>query len=176
MLDFVKSNTAVNTTTYQRGPLSGDFTVTNLKLQFRTQMANAITGLSSGDPTTLNALGIETATDGTLSIKDSDKLEDMIRDNLDQVEQLFNSSDGYSTRLSTIIDNMTGGQGIISKRKTLYESQITALNNRIDLLEKSVDRKMEYYRKQFAQLQAAYAQFNSQSSFISMISGSFMGQ
>ncbi len=175
VLDFIITNTSVDTTTYQRSTFSGDYSITNLRFQLREAMGDAVTGLPAGDPTLLTDLGISIAQNGKLSISDTDKLENMIRDNLSQVEQLFNSTDGFSVRLDSILDEMTAGDGILEKRKDVLQSNITTLNNRIELMHKSVDKKLDNYRTQFAQLQAAYSAFVSQSNFISRLTGGFSG-
>lgn len=174
VIDFIKSNTSVDSVTHLRSPLAGDFSVTNIRLQMRQALANPVTGLTAGDPTILTEFGISVDRDGKLSISDSEKLEDNIRDNLDQIEQLFNSSDGYSGRLTTLLDTMTGGEGILEKRKDVLQSQINRMNSRIDLMRKGVDKKMEFYRQQFAQLQTAFAQFSAQSSYLSTLSQVFI--
>ncbi len=170
VFDFIKDNTKVDTTTYKRSIFSGDYSVMQLRLQLREAMSKPVSGLPSGYPTILAEIGIEADRDGKLSITDSSKLEDMLKNNLEQVEALFNSSDGYSSRLDTLLEEMTGGDGVIESRKDVLSSQINSLNNRIDLLQKQVDRKMEYYREQFSQLQAAYAVFANQLSYVSQIS------
>jgi len=170
VFDFIKDNTKVNTTTYQRSIFSGDYSIMRLRLQLREAMSNPVSGLPSGYPTILAEIGIEADRDGKLSITDSAKLEDMLKNNLEQVEALFNSSDGYSGRLDSLLDEMTSGEGVIESRKDVLSGQISSINNRIDLLQKQVDRKMEYYREQFSQLQAAYAMYTSQFSYISQIS------
>ena len=170
VFDFIKDNTKVNTTTYKRSIFSGDYSIMRLRLQLREAMSNPVSGLPSGYPTILAEIGIEADRDGKLSITDSAKLEDMLKNNLEQVEALFNSSDGYSSRLDSLLEEMTGGDGVIESRKDVLSGQISSINNRIDLLQKQVDRKMEYYREQFSQLQAAYAMYTSQFSYISQIS------
>ncbi len=169
VLDFIKSNTAVNTTTYERSTFSGDFSVMQLRLQLRQAIADPVDGLPSGDPTILSEIGITTDRDGKLSLSDSAKLEDMIRNNLDQVEALFNSSDGYSGRLDALLEEMTSGEGVIESRKDVLSSQINRINNRIELLQKQIDRKMEFYRDQFSRLQAAYAMYTAQFNYISSV-------
>ena len=170
VFDFIKDNTKVNTTTYKRSIFSGDYSIMRLRLQLREAMSDPVSGLPSGYPTILAEIGIEADRDGKLSITDSAKLEDMLKNNLEQVEALFNSSDGYSSRLDSLLEEMTGGDGVIESRKDVLSGQISSINNRIDLLQKLVDRKMEYYREQFSQLQAAYAMYTSQFSYISQIS------
>ncbi len=169
VLDFIQSNTKVDATTYKRSIFSGDYSITRLRLQLRQAMSDPVQGLPAGNPTILAEIGIEADRDGKLSIKDTAKLEDMLKNNLDQVEALFNSSDGFSGRLDTLLEEMTGGKGVIESRKDVLSGQINAINNRIDILQKQVDRKMEYYREQFAQLQSAYAMYSSQFTYISQI-------
>ncbi len=172
VLDFIKTNTAVNTTTYERSAFSGDYSISTFKFQLRQIIATPITGLGVDDPSLLTELGITTDRNGKLSISDADSLDDLIKNNISQVEQMFNAADGISGKLETLLDGMTDGEGIITRRKQVLESQITTMNSRIKLMESSVDRKMEYYRTQFAQLQAAYAQYQSQYSYITALTQS----
>ena len=169
VMDFIQTNTAVNPTTYERSAFSGDFSVMQLRMQLRQEIAEPVDGLPNGYPTILSEIGIATDRNGKLSIADSDTLEDMIRNNLEQVEALFNSSDGYSGRLDRILEEMTSGEGIIENRKDVLSSQINRINNRIELLQKQIDRKMEYYRDQFSRLQAAYAMYTAQFNYVSSV-------
>ncbi len=172
IIDFIKTNTSVNTATFNRSPFSGDFSITNFRLSLRNIIAEPVSGLPTGDPTVLSSLGIESGRDGKLSIKDATKLEDMIKSNLGQVEQIFNSTNGLSSKLETLIDTMNGGEGILQKRRDVLQSQINGINQRIERKRTSVDKRLEYYRIQFSQLQAAFAQFSSQSNIISTLSQS----
>ena len=170
IVDFIKTNTSVNTATYERSPFSGDFSVSNLRFQLRSILSTPVTGLNTGDPTLLSELGFSIDRNGKLSISDGDKLEDTIKNNIDQLSQLFNSADGISGKLESLIDSMTDGDnGIITRRKQVLESQIKLMNERIKQMESSVDKRVENYRDQFSRLQAAFAQFQSQSGYISAL-------
>ncbi len=169
IMDFIKTNTGINTTTYERSALSGDFAVNTLKMQLRNLISQPVSGLAAGEPTILAQLGITTDRDGKLSISDSDELDDMLKGNLDQVSALFNSSDGFATRLVDLMDNYTGGDGVIEKRKDVLQGQIKLLNGRIDRMDAMVDRRIEGYRQQFSQLQAAYNQYSAQYASISTL-------
>ncbi len=169
VISFINTNTKVDSTTYKRSALSGDFAITNLKLQLRNLISEPVTGLTSGDPNILATIGITTDREGKLSISDSDTLEDYLESNLDKVAALFNSTDGISSRLVSFLDDYTDGEGIIEKRKDVLQSQIQFINNRISSLEKTVDRKIEYYRQQFSRLQAAYASLSAQFGYMGNI-------
>ncbi len=168
VIDFIKTNTSVNTTTYERSALSGDFAVTNLKMQLRSELSTPVTGLNSGVATILAEIGITTDRDGKLSISDSDTLEEYLEGKLDEVEDLFASSDGYANRLLNLLDDYTDGDGIIEKRKDVLQAQINQINSRIDRMEEMVDKKIENYRIQFGKLQAAYSMYSSQFSYMGM--------
>ena len=172
VLDFIGNNTSVNTETYERSAFSEDYSILQLRIQLRENMANPVTGLQNGWPTILSEIGIEPDQSGKLSITDSNTLEEMIQNHLDQVQALFNSSDGYSTRLQNLLDDMTNGNGIIEGRKDALNSQIRYINLRIESLQQQVDRKMEYYREQFSRLRAAYALFSSQLGYVNTIAQS----
>ncbi len=177
VLDFIKQNTSTSATVGTRSPLSGDFSISNFRIQLRQLVTEPVTGLPAGDPTILAAFGIETDRTGKLTLKDSTKLENGIRDNIGQLEQLFNlETNGLSDKIVNLVETMTGGSGIIEKRRDVLQSQINTINQRIDRMKLSVDKKLEYYRSQFAQMQAAFAQFQSQSAYISTLSqSSFIG-
>ncbi len=162
VLDFIQTNTSVNTTTYERSAFSGDFTITNIKLELRSLLSEPVTGLPSGDPTILAQVGITPDRNGKLQISDSDTLEEYLQENLDQVSALFNSSDGFATRLVDFLDTYTGGDGVIEQRKDVLQGHIKLINNRIDQMQNVVDRRIEYYRQQYAQLQAAYNMYAAQ--------------
>lgn len=162
VLDFIQTNTSVNTATYERSAFSGDFTITNIKLELRSLLSEPVTGLTSGDPTILAQIGITPDRNGQLQISDSDTLEEYLSENLDQVAALFNSSDGFATRLVDYLDTYTSGDGVIEKRKDVLQSQITSINNRIEQMQDVVDRRIEYYRQQYSQLQAAYNVYAAQ--------------
>lgn len=166
VMDFIQKNTGVNTTTYERSALSGDFAVTHLKTQLRNILSDPVSGLSQGDPTILSEIGITTDRGGKLSISDSTQLDNYLQGNLDQVAALFNSADGFAQRLEVALSDFTAGDGVIERRKDVLQGQVNLINRRIDRLEKSVDRKMEYYRQQFSRLQAQQSMFASQSAFI----------
>ena len=162
VIEFIKTNTMVNTTTYERAALSGDYSITNLKMQLRSEMTTPVTGLTGDVATILAQIGITTDRDGKLSISDSDTLEEYLEGKLDEVEDLFASSDGYANRLLNLLDDYTDGEGIIEKRKDVLQNQITQINNRIDRMEDMVDKKIENYRIQFGRLQAAYSMYSAQ--------------
>ncbi|GAB4380780.1 MAG: flagellar filament capping protein FliD [Calditrichia bacterium] len=166
IINFIHNNTNVDTTTYKRSALSGDFAISNMKLQLRNLMAEPISGLPEGDPVIFPDLGITTDRQGRLSISDSDTLEELLEGSLEKVSAFFNSANGISNRLIDFLDDYTGGEGIIEKRKDVLQSQIQLINERITRMEQVVDLKIEYYRRQFSQLQTAYNMFSSQYSSI----------
>ncbi len=172
VIDFIKTNTSVNTETHERSILSGDFSVINLRLQLREALSSPVTGLTAGDPTILADIGITPDRDGKLSISDAKKLDDMLEQHLDQVAALFNSTDGFAPRLESVLDEMTGAEGILQKRQDVLERQVELINNRIDQLRKQVDKRLDFFRDQFSQLQAAMIQFTNQSRFLSALTGS----
>ncbi|MFZ0390252.1 MAG: flagellar filament capping protein FliD [Calditrichia bacterium] len=167
VMDFIKTNTQVNSATHERSALSGDFAVSRLKMQVRGLLSQPVSGLAAGAPTILSSIGITADRGGKLSISDDDKLKEMLNTNLDQVADLFSSEDGVANRLVDILDSYTSGDGVISRRRDILQGQVTSLNNRIDRTQEMVDRRIEYYRQQFSQLQAASSMFSFQSSMIS---------
>ncbi|MDF1543646.1 MAG: flagellar filament capping protein FliD [bacterium] len=76
-------------------PLFGDFTVWNLQNSLRKTLSSAVKGLDS-KYNQLATLGIRSNAEGNLTIKDSSRLETALRENLDDVINLFTDAGNSS--------------------------------------------------------------------------------
>lgn len=86
--------TSFDAATRTAGPLQGDFSVRSIVGQLRQVIANEVDGFG-GPFSTLSAVGITTAPDGSLEI-DSAKLDTALDENFDQISGLF-SAVGFAT-------------------------------------------------------------------------------
>ncbi len=170
IVDYLAEKTKIDTSTYTRGPLTGDLIAQQVKSKLRELITNEVTSAVSGDISFLFEAGISFDDDGKLEVSDSDLLTEKLENDLTAVENLFNSSDGVATRIESWLDDYLGADGSLAVKKESISSQIRYIDLRIDSLNKSIDQKMEYYSQQFIQLQNATYSAQAQLSSISQLS------
>lgn len=76
-------------------PLFGDYTIWTLQSSLRSRLGSGIPGIESNF-NQLYSIGIRTGSDGKLAIKDTSRLENALRNNLDDVIRLFTNSGSSS--------------------------------------------------------------------------------
>lgn len=162
VIDYINSNSKIDTTKYTRGPLVGDLVARKLKSQLRELFTSAVSTAGTNGPDYLYEIGITFDQNGKLTISDSDKLDEALENNLAGVERLFTSEDGIATRVYEWLDDFTSSEGALATKKESYESQIRYLDLRIKSIQKNIDTKLKYYLEQFTALQSAMAKAQSQ--------------
>jgi flagellar hook-associated protein 2 len=115
------------------GALAGDFTIRGIQ----TGMANILGG-SVADSVigSLFALGIELTLDGKLEIgsndfglgSGSDRLENALNDNFDDIDKLFNSEFGVASTLLNFTEQYTQSSGILKSREDTMKDQQDVLS------------------------------------------------
>jgi flagellar hook-associated protein 2 len=167
VLGFISAyNTAINAIRTQSaaggqgkvaGPLSGDSTARNLLQSLRSTLGQRYAELS--------ALGLKTATDGTLTL-DGSKFDAATTANPAAVKDLFAETSDLGKNLRDVLTGYLGNQGLL-------ESRSKGLNDRMQSIQKNrndLDARMEKlaatYRRQFTALDALMAQMQSTSTFI----------
>jgi flagellar hook-associated protein 2 len=115
------------------GALAGDFTIRGIQ----TGMANILGG-SVADSVigSLFALGIELTSDGKLEIgsndfglgSGSDRLENALNDNFDDIDKLFNSEFGVASTLLNFTEQYTQSSGILKSREDTMKDQQDVLS------------------------------------------------
>jgi flagellar hook-associated protein 2 len=172
VITYIKDQMAVDPDNNKRGPLTGDFTFINLRLNLRMNASNKITSVQSGNPEYISEVGIEPDSDGKLSIKDSDDFDDAIDASIDKVEDLFNSTSGIAVQIYDLVSPFTRTGGIIDDDTTILDERIKNINNRIDSLEKRLEWKEQNYRNQFIKLQEAFSSLGMQQQIMSVVNSS----
>lgn len=152
---YLVSKVSVDSTTYVRGDLAGDFPYINLWHNMRTTLAGSVSSVEGGTYSSLSQIGITSSTAGTFSISDADDFEEALANHLDAVEDLFNSADGVAVQLEDLLDDYTAASGIIWTSKDGVNSQIELLGDRIDRLEIVQSMREEQLVKQYGALQEA---------------------
>jgi len=168
-LSYLKAKTSVDADTGVRGPLAGKFTFSNLILQLRSLMTEAVSTITAGSLQSLADLGIEAAADGSLSITDTDEFDEAVQAHPDNVAELFNSTDGVAAQLADMLKPFVKTGGYVDINQDGIDRKITAIDNRIDRLEERVAKREEQLIAQYSSVQSMMATFSAQQSFLSNI-------
>lgn len=174
-LTFIRSKTAVDPVLKVREILAGDSVFLNLRVSLRTIVGGAVGSVSSGNPKLLSEIGIEMASDGTLSMKDPTKFDDALSSNITKVSDLFNSSNGIAVQLKTLLDGFVSTGGQIDTIKEGANNQLTSLTSRIKQFDERLNRRVDQFRQEFVKLQGVLAAVARQQRMIQSLttSGSF---
>ncbi len=183
---------------FKVGLLSGDNTLRSVRSQMRLVMSSIVPGVDKLFDS-LSDLGITTGTIGsdykdtmvgTLSVSNKEKLEQALAENPDKVAALFNqdSTDtnkmGIARRLKATLNEFTKSDGLLTKRvgrsgvasNSEMDKQIGLINNQIAAQEERLKSREEALLKQFASLETAMSNYQSQatafSNQLSQLSGS----
>ncbi len=96
IIDFIDKQNSYDQETKESGVLFAEYSLQTMQGSMRSIISSRITGIDS-EYNQLAMLGIRTGLDGKLSIKDSSRLETAIRENLDDVVNVFTSSGATSS-------------------------------------------------------------------------------
>jgi len=164
--NYIKAQQESSNTT-GRGVLSSDGNASTLLSTLSELVYSKVPGISDQNINTLYQIGLTFNSNTGLSISDSSKLEQKIRDNGDEIAALFNSTDGISNALYNKINPYLGIEGYLSKSKSNFESNIKALNDRKIAGEKRINKSSIILRQRYEQLQAQLASILTIQNFFS---------
>jgi flagellar hook-associated protein 2 len=164
---YLKSKSDVTQTasgTYTRGGLAGESTLYRLRFDLLSDLNRPVprdgeTSLPSGDPTSLQEIGITVDNNLNLTISDRGKLSSALTSNLEGVVRLFDvlmnrlmaRLEPYTRTTDSIIDQLIKG----------VDNQINEFNNRLSAMQERMQLQEAYLRRQytalFSQIYAASA-------------------
>ncbi|MEZ2350609.1 flagellar filament capping protein FliD [Caballeronia sp. RCC_10] len=152
----------------QGGPLLGDPMLDSIKSALATTLAK---GVPSGSTTlSLNAIGIDLQTDGTLKL-DSDKLSSALSSNRSAVTALFNSTDGVGATLNTTATSFLQTGGVLDTRATELTKDLADITKQSTALQAYADKLTDQYNTQFTALNKLMAQMQSNSQYLTQLFG-----
>ncbi len=163
--DFIKSfndiytyiRTNSTSSDGNRGALIGDSSASALNNLLSSVAYTSVSGLSGSAVSSLTRLGITFNINSGLSISDSSQLEDLISDNVEDVEQLFNSESGIANTLYDRLKPYTGATGYLTRLKSNVDDNINYINDSITNVKSKIDKDAERLRNQYIQLQSQLA-------------------
>jgi flagellar hook-associated protein 2 len=151
---YLVEKTRVDSTTYERGLLSGDFPYVSLRSSMRQKM-NAYVGDSSFDYHALSQIGITSSRSGNFTISDESLLEEVISSDPDALENLFSAAGGIAVGLAGLLSGYTDPVGTISTSRDAITSRINLIDDRIERQEKYMELREKDLRRRYAALQEA---------------------
>ena len=150
----------------RRGVFSGDSNARSILSSLQSAAYTQVTGLPSSQASYLSQIGISFDYQTGLKIADSDLLETKLKENVGEVESLFNSTNGIANTLYDKINPYLGADGYIATAKSSLDSTLSYLNDRIDSAEKRIEKSAGVLRNRYQQLQSQLANlYQSQSIF-----------
>lgn len=157
------------------GALAGDSTLISLqsKLQSTVLGGKSVNGVSA------STLGLSVDRNGTLSL-DETKFKAQLAKNPNAVKDFFfvdtstkyateKTGTGYTADFKAVLDRYTstksGSEGVISLRKSSYQSEITDYNKQIERITEQIATKRARYVTMFTNLDTAIGNLQSQFSY-----------
>jgi len=156
--------TAFDPVAGQGAVLLGDSGVRGISAGLQRELGNIVSGIES-QFTSLAELGLKTNTNGTLTL-DQSKLDAAIASDLAGVEQLFTSTNGIATRLSSFTDEYTKSQGTLDERNDAILARLGDIALQRESLERRMSAREESLLAKFAAMDSILAQMQSTSSFL----------
>jgi flagellar hook-associated protein 2 len=136
------------------------------------QLQGALGSVMSSEygSTTLGAVGLVRAKDGSLSLDDA-KLSSALAANPDAVGNLFVAG-GFATAMTAMTDSYgRAGDGILVSKTRSLTDRYKTLQGRADQINARADALKTQLENQFTRLETAMSRLKSQSSFLSSILG-----
>lgn len=153
LIKFLKSNNNI---------IKSESSVGSLLFNIRSLSSQSITPLSGSDMKYLTDIGIKINNDGTLSINDKTKLTQALKNNPEEVANLFTANDGFAKKLEKSIEMLLGDKGLIQSKKKSLGDQIEQTIKRNKEVTASIDRQAENLKKEYTSMLKVYLEAQSQ--------------
>jgi flagellar hook-associated protein 2 len=151
-----------------RGIFLGDTNASSILSMFSNSAYGVVAGIKSEDINTLSKLGITFSTSSGLSISDSAKLEQNLNEKIDEVENLFNSTNGIAATLYDKVSSYLGSSGYLTKAKKSVDDSIEEISDSISSKQEKIEKSSESLRQRYIEMQmqlnSLYEVYNSISS------------
>ncbi|MCW8833168.1 MAG: flagellar filament capping protein FliD, partial [Colwellia sp.] len=156
------------------GRLAFDPNIRQVKQKLTDVVINSVTGLT-GSLDSLSKIGIDLNKEGKLEVSSfsdsslpsgSDRLDAALKDNLDQVGEIFASTDGIATQMTSFIDTYIDSSGVLTSRETSLNEQISNIGQEWTELEERLRSYEETLRKRFTALDATLAGYNATAEYV----------
>lgn len=150
--NYIKTNTSSSDGV--RGVLLGDASGSSLLSLLSSTAYSPVSSLGSGTINSLTEMGITFNSNTGLSITDSDQLNDVLENNIEEVEQTFNSDSGIAANLYNKLLPYTGYNGYLTARKNTIDGNIKSTTDSITKIQTKIEKDSEVLRNRYIQLQS----------------------
>lgn len=148
-----------------------DTSVVSMYSSIRGLASEEITGLGDDVPKRLTDIGIKIGTNGELSISDSARLLEILKDDPQQIADIFTSENSFVNKISNTIEMFVGDSGLIKSRTKSLSEQIDTTVERTKELQSRIDTRAEALRNEYEDLLRVYYEAQSQYSMLGSYSG-----
>ncbi len=172
---LIDTNTASSTDAKGKvtaGVLASESEPNEISSRLRGFVNQAVSGMS-GTLKQLAGLGINSnGTDNTIALSDSSKLDDALLNNLANVKDLFASSTGLATSLSTYLTSVTGDDGLLVTKQNNLTKQSASIDTQVAEMERQVQNYRDRLTQSFLAMEQAQSKVNQQLAFLQKQLGS----
>lgn len=149
-------------------------------LQQRLRSVGTSELVSSTDPDVprrLTDVGFKLNNDGTLVLRDKDKLKEFLskENGAENIANLFTSATGFVARVNDVIYNLKpngANTGLLRARNESINKQISNIDKRIASIEANIEQQAESLRKEYESYLKVFLQAQGQYSLLSTMSTS----
>ncbi|WP_448546795.1 flagellar filament capping protein FliD [Thalassotalea fusca] len=177
--DFVNSYNALISTlddlsNAESGALAFDPNIRSIKSQLVNIVTGSVSGLS-GSFDSLDDIGITLDRYGKLEVSavsigtlpsGTEALADALENNLNDVGELFASTDGVTSQLMTLIDSYIGSNGTLTERNSALSVELKGIDDEYAALEAKLRDYEETLRSRFSFLDSTVAYYNATSDWL----------
>jgi flagellar hook-associated protein 2 len=147
------------------GALASDSATRQILASIRDELNTSVTGIT-GSYTTLSSIGVAFQKDGTLSL-DETQLTTALQTDRNNVAELFSATEGYATRLDSVVFDLLAVDGTIASRTEGYQDRIKTLEDRKFDMESRLVRVEERLRARFTNLDVLVSSISMTSNYLS---------
>lgn len=156
------------------GRLAFDPSIRQVKQQLSDLVINSVSGLS-GAIQSLNDIGVDLTKTGKLEISTfsatslpsgTERLSNALKNNLDQVGEIFASTNGIAVGMETIIGSYIDSNGSLTTRLTSLNEELGGIEQEYEDLEARLRDYEDTLRKRFTFLDSTVAQYTATGNFL----------
>jgi flagellar hook-associated protein 2 len=166
---------ASTTTDLKKGALFGDTTLTSMLSRMRTDLRDPLASIADTTMNDLADLGIgvpkasggassDDAKAGRFTI-DETKLSEAVQGDWSKVQTFL---DAFAGSVDKMVDRQTNtaGDGLLDSRVKSGDSRMKVLQDSLDAMNRRLDAEQERYKAQFAAMETAMANYQTQQSWL----------
>lgn len=168
---YAKENSSVNSGS--RGVFYSNANAAKIINELTSLTYSQVSGIQTGNLSYLTQLGISFSTSNGLSISEPAVLTEKLTNSMDQVEEMFNSTNGIANKLYDFVNPYLGVEGYLAKAQDSADDGVSYLSDKITSAQSRIDKSAIVLRNKYERLQAQLAAMMSSQSLIASLSGNF---